>query len=309
MSPLHSQTSSPDLGAASTAGPLARRPRRLLAAALATLATLAVAAGPTTPTAAAERASTTAQSVDSSARQEGTTTWRQRVAADAPVAHLRGTKDLVTGQVIGTVTGKPGSTRMPNGATVPDFTGAGDHLTFPSRAAYSIAATGQLTVEYWMRPDNLQPRDLEGSGYVYVLGKGDATKHEWYGRMYAKQNSENRPNRISGYAFNPEGGLGAGSYFQDTVTVGQWIHVTLVFDVRPSTGNPMGTVKIYKNGVLRDTDGLDDYNITPRAGNAPFRMGTGYRQSFFEGGVGDVVFYNRALPASTILEHYRAMPR
>jgi hypothetical protein len=33
-----------------------------------------------------------------------------------------------------------------------------------------------------------------------------------------------RPNRISGYRFNLTGGPGAGSYLQDPVTAGQWIH-------------------------------------------------------------------------------------
>ena len=65
--------------------------------------------------------------------------------------------------------------------------------------------------------DTLQFSDEEGSGYVYTMGKGDPGAHEWYTRMYSEANAESRPNRISGYAFNPAGGLGAGSYFEDTV--------------------------------------------------------------------------------------------
>jgi hypothetical protein len=36
-------------------------------------------------------------------------------------------------------------------------------------------------------------------------------------RMYSLANAETPPNRISGYAFNPAGGLGSGAFFQDPV--------------------------------------------------------------------------------------------
>ena len=98
----------------------------------------------------------------------------------------------------------PAATRLPNGDPAFAFNGAGEHLKFASRGAFSIPTTGTLTVEYWIRPDTLQFSDSEGSGYVYILGKGSRDRHEWYGRMYYKHNSENRPNRISGYALQPE---------------------------------------------------------------------------------------------------------
>jgi hypothetical protein len=123
--------------------------------------------------------------------------------------------------------------------------------------------------------------------------------------MYSYSNQENRPNRISGYAFNPAGGLGAGSYFQDVVRPHRWIHVTLVVNANArSSRYPMGYTRIYKNGVLRDTDSLADYGIVPRSGSAPLRIGTGYLQSFFQGAIGDVAFYNHELSAARIRAHY-----
>ena len=59
--------------------------------------------------------------------------------------------------------------------------------------------------------------------------------------------------------------------------------------------------------MLRDTDSLADYGIVPRAGSAPLRIGTGYRNSFFKGAVGDVAFFPRELAASRVGAHYRAM--
>ena len=112
------------------------------------------------------------------------------VAADRPTAHLRGTLDLVTGRRIGREVGRPGLARMPDGAVVPLFSGGTS--TCSSRTGRSTASRrrGQLSVECWLRPDLLQFPDEEGSGYVYVLGKGDPGHQEWFVRMYSERNDE-----------------------------------------------------------------------------------------------------------------------
>lgn len=74
-----------------------------------------------------------------------------------------------------------------------------------------------------------------------------------------------------------------------------------------SRAYPTGYTKIYKNGVLRDTDSLSDYNIRPRSSSAPLRIGTGYLNSYFAGAVGHVAFYGRELPARRIAAHHRVM--
>ena len=53
-----------------------------------------------------------------------------------------------------------------------------------------------------------------------------------------------RPSRISFYVFNKSGGEGIGSYFQEPVETGQWIHVVGVADAT--------TTSIYKDGVFTD---------------------------------------------------------
>jgi hypothetical protein len=230
------------------------------------------------------------------------------VLADRPSALFHGLKDITGRGPKGVQVGRRHVVRLPNGEPALRFDGHGQHLRFADRPAFRITTTGTLTIEYWMRPNTLQFRDTEGSGYVYLLGKGNDGRHEWYGRMYSRQNSEGRPNRVSGYAFNPVGGLGAGSYFQDRVRARRWMHVTLVINTRNRSARyPTGYTRIYKNGVLRDTDSLRSYRIVPRSSRAPLRVGTGYLNSFFEGAVGDVAFYNRELRASRVRAHYRAM--
>ncbi|MGO4255119.1 LamG-like jellyroll fold domain-containing protein [Marmoricola sp. RAF53] len=234
--------------------------------------------------------------------------YAQAVLKDDPTAFLQGLDDVTGNTANGTVVGGSTATKLPNGDPALAFNGKGQYAQFSDSKAFEVDNTGVLTAEYWLRPDALEFSDVEGSGYVYTLGKGTGNQHEWYARMYSKTNQENRPNRISGYVFNPAGGLGSGSYFEDPVKTGEWIHVALVINARAkSSAYPMGYVKIYKNGVLRDTDSLQNYDITPRSGTAPLRVGTGYLNSFFQGALGDISFYDRELTQAQIADHQKAM--
>jgi hypothetical protein len=127
------------------------------------------------------------------------------------------------------------------------------------------------------------------------MGKGVSGQHEWVARMYQDGNSEDRANRISFYSFNLTGGLGAGSYFQDTVTAGAWIHYAGEFD-------DVNTY-IFKSGVLRDQDPLSGYDIVPRNGTAPVRIATRDFASFFQGSIARVAIYSTRLPAATLAAH------
>jgi hypothetical protein len=172
-----------------------------------------------------------------------------------------------------------------------------------------------LTVAAWMRPDTLHFPRSEGSGYVHWLGKGSrglpGNQQEWTFRMYNEVNGEDRPSRISFYVFPPTGGgEGTGSYFQDPVRPGQWIHVVGILDntdqgYKDAEGNPVlghtgRRTYIFKNGTLRDCDQYqgaepagtiveqitrlsdgtrvpcvrDSRTITPAATSGPLRIGT-----------------------------------
>ena len=180
------------------------------------------------------------------------------------------------------------------------FDGINDYIEIADSPNYSISTTGSLTVSAWMRPDVIDFPDSE-NGYVHWLGKGVSGQHEWVFRIYNFNNTpENRPNRISFYVFNLAGGLGVGSYFQETVTAGQWIHVVGVAD-----GN---NTNIYKNGVFKDSDPYTSGSliITPQNGTAPVRIGTRDFASFFLGAIHDVIMWNRALTAGEISALYTA---
>ena len=204
---------------------------------------------------------------------------------------------------------RPGVARLPNGTLASEFNGLGQYVQVGSSRSLSVTDTGCLTIETWIRPAILQfPRE-EGSGYAYVLGKGEPGEQEYALRMYSHKNSEVpvRPNRVSAYAFNRAGGEGSGAYFQDRLRAGNWMMVALVISDVPSAAFPDGYVEIYKDGQLRGRVSLDQFHVKPQAGNAPFRIATRNLDSFFEGAIGDVAIYDFALSSAQIASTYHAM--
>ena len=204
---------------------------------------------------------------------------------------------------------RPSLARLPNGTLASEFNGLDQYVQVRSARSLSITHTGCLTVEAWIKPATLQfPRE-EGSGYTYVLGKGTPGKQEYALRMYSLTNAEvpERPNRISAYAFNPGGGKGSGSYFQDPVSLNQWIMVTFMIASRASPGFPDGCIAIYKDGQLRGRVSLDQFHVKPAASNAPLRMATRNLDSFFKGAIGDVAIYDYALSTTQIARTYDSM--
>jgi hypothetical protein len=203
------------------------------------------------------------------------------------------------------------------------FGGTGGYVEIPSHPALSPATTGSLTISAWMRPDTLNFPQSEGSGYVYWLGKGQTSgesgDQEFALRMYNLDNTREkppRPNRVSGYLFNPNGGLGVGSYFQDEVAPGIWIHVVFSADGRATS--------IYRDGAFRRCDQYkpggemrcaghfdpgthEPLIIRPQYGRAPLRIGTkDARSSFFAGSVAKVRLWNRALSVDEAANLYVA---
>lgn len=190
-----------------------------------------------------------------------------------------------------------------------EFDGKQSYVEVPNNKNFSVSADG-LTVSVWMRPDTLKFPYVDGTGYVHWLGVGEGSgasgQQEWAFRIYSEGNSENRENRISFYLFNPEGKEGVGSYFQEPVMPGQWIHVVGIAD-RQNT-------YIYKNGVLKKCDqyaasgaGTCEKHpeiIQPRHGSAPLRIGHRDEKSFFLGALKKVRIWNRPLMGSEVADLY-----
>jgi hypothetical protein len=184
------------------------------------------------------------------------------------------------------------------------------YIEIPSHKDFSQPTSGNgLSVEVWLRPDLLEFEGETADPYIFWLGKGEPKQHEWAFRFYSNK-SKDRPNRISAYIFNPDGGLGAGAYFQDKLSVGEWIHVVACF--APGDANTKGAgVSIYKNGVMKSGPPSPGtlYNnprwkIKPVAGTAPLRLGTRNLKHSLVGAIDEVAIYPRVLTAKEIQENY-----
>jgi hypothetical protein len=210
-----------------------------------------------------------------------------------------------------------GEAMLPNGETASIFNGTNNYFEIPNNSYQQVIRTGILTIEAWMRADVLDfPVTEAGKSYVHWMGKGargTPRNDLWVARMYNLNRvpgdvSDPRPQRISGYCFNLSGGDGAGSYFQDATRVGTWIHYALVINTRNTSNQyKTGYTKVYKNGVLRDTDSLEEYNIVPGNSPAPMRVATSDLASFFKGAIGKVAIYDRELTAAELLSHNNRM--
>lgn len=179
-----------------------------------------------------------------------------------------------------------------------DFNGKDSYIEVPDNSKLSPSTYGsKITISFWMKPTTFNFKG-ESQGYAYILGKGQSNNHEFAFRIYNSTafDGVSRSKRNSFYAFNLNGGLGAGSYYQDNLKENEWVFVTGVID---------GTnTKIYKNGVLRDTDTLSGYDIHMGDGTAPLRIGTRDFNSYFSGSIDEVRVYNRALTDAEISQIY-----
>jgi hypothetical protein len=195
---------------------------------------------------------------------------------------------------------------MNGGVAYLSFDGHRTFIEVPDSPDFSLMTTGALSVSAWIRPATLTFPSTEGKGvdltkaYVHWLGKGESGQQEWVFRMYSADNTDGRANRISFYVFNPDGHLGIGSHYQDPahpVEPGVWIHVVGSADTEKTY--------LHINGTLVDSD-VYSGQIEPQHGAAPVRIGTRDFNSFFQGEIRQVRFWNRLLTDAEILGLFSA---
>ena len=189
--------------------------------------------------------------------------------------------------------GTPVAAALPNGDAALALNGTSQYVEIADANVFSVPTNG-LTIEAWIRPDVLTFTN-HINGYVNFLGKG-ASGQRTNGWPACTTSTREPPTASLGYAFNSTGGSQVSSYFQDTLTAGQWIHVAIVI-------TSTGSTKIYKNGVLRDQD---TGSITLSNGTAPVRIGTRDLAEFFKGDREGGVLLVPGVPDSAG-EHYNTM--
>jgi hypothetical protein len=249
------------------------------------------------------------------------------VLADTPVAYfpLDGANgsDVTGSGMTAVAVGSPATVTMPNGDRAAQFNGASSYYEIDDDPALSVATTGQLTLEMWVRPDVLDAQITENTAvdpYVYFAGKGVTGQHEYAARFYNAHKDDGSAsavgNRFAAYAFNLAGGTAPGVQWTGGVastddgtppvlTAGQWVHVAVVIDTVTVDANGDGVISLYRNGVLMDHRAMT--GITPGDGTAPLRIGTRDLNSYFQGAIGKVAVYSKAVSAARLLAHYHAV--
>jgi hypothetical protein len=173
------------------------------------------------------------------------------------------------------------------------------YIRIPDNDDFSVTTTGKLTIVAFLTIDDWGGSDPESTQYVHWMGKGKDDWHEWAFRHYVKGASgeaAERQGRTSFYYFNPEGGLGAGSYFQDRQLHKERLIVATV-DTKQTA--------IWKNGVKRDDDPLSGFQVTPK--NTPSAVcigGLGDDTGSLVGKLRNVAFFNRELTKDEIKTIY-----
>lgn len=196
------------------------------------------------------------------------------------------------------------------------------YIEIPHSPDFSIQTSGRgLTVEVWMCPLTLNFPGEGQSKYIHWLGKGerkksshDDDKMEWGFRFYADDDPE-RPNRISAYAWNPQGGLGAGAYYQGClVKKNEWLHLVACYEHYECSCTNRPGVQLFVNGefvngppspgTLYFNEG--EWSVMPRSRTAPLRIGTrsATANSFLTGKIDEVAIYPRVLTAERIKTHF-----
>jgi hypothetical protein len=196
------------------------------------------------------------------------------------------------------------------------------HIEIPHSPEFSIQTSGKgLSVEVWMKPDLLHFQGEGGKRYIHWLGKGELAQSphekdrmEWGFRLYSSDHPE-RSKRISAYAWNPQGGEGAGAYHDgDLVAKGQWIHLVACFQHYVDPCVRRTGVQLYVNGEFAQgppSSGTLYFNegswsVPPRGGDAPLRIATrsATANSFLTGGIDEVAIYPKVLTPERIKRHY-----
>lgn len=179
------------------------------------------------------------------------------------------------------------------GADGASFDGT-SYISLPDHDDFSVATKGGLSILSFVTV-----RDWKGAGaseYVHWMGKGKSGAHEWTFRHYVKGGTgeaSTRQGRMSFYHYNPPGGLGAGSYYQDS---------SFPTTERTVIGRcDLTTVSLAVNGSVRDSDALSGYSIKPvNTGTPPCIGSRGDGTGFLVGKIRRVAFFNHVLTPAEI---------
>src|SRR3989344_1417002 len=142
-----------------------------------------------------------------------------------------------------------------------EFDGSNDKISVRDNNALSPSTRNALTISTWVRFDKTE---FVGEGsqkdYINFLGKGQSGSHEYTFRYY-NSSSRNNANKISFSLYNLDGGYGTTVSVQEPINRGEWVHLVATYDG--------ANVKLFKNGILKDSISARNVGVVPGNGRAP----------------------------------------
>ena len=193
----------------------------------------------------------------------------------------------LTNFALSTASGWDGNNTNPSKLT---FDGANDYVKTNNPSPFKFSNTTPFTIEFWISAINqFDHRTVFScSETVGTNRKSVDIKISGFETLWVN---------ISGNFFN--------SIFvsaQNQFPYERWTHVTVTYD-----GLSMGSgVKIYSNGILQSSSVLFD-NLIPFTINSPWVLGTPLTGEYgFQGSLGDVRVYNKALSQEEVLQNYQS---
>lgn len=218
------------------------------------------------------------------------------------VQHLKRSRNLTPGIFRDSAAHHNNALAGPNPSqlfTTSDWTtfDGSEYLEVPDNDDFSVTTTGELTISLWLSPSTLN-FDSSTDGYINFMGKGDIGQYEWSFVFYSRDSQ--RPQRISFYLDNLQGGAGSGSYTQEPIKENEWVYITAKVDSQQTY--------IYRNGKFVRADfykGPDAFaEIYPENGTEPIRIGTRNMKNWFEGRIREVRISNVSRQDSWITASY-----
>jgi uncharacterized protein (DUF362 family) len=174
----------------------------------------------------------------------------------------------------------------------PDNPCAADYVEIPDNAGLDVAPAGQITIEFWVKPDYLP---APGERYWGIVAKRvpctGADTNLCAGNPANYEVFFNHPTQTIGFYGNTTLNVSTCS-----LTVGAWQYIAVTVD------GPTGRLRFYKNGALV-------HQMTGYIGNhvdGPLRIGaSAYRQKGVDGVLDEVRISRRELDSAEIAQNFR----
>ena len=160
--------------------------------------------------------------------------------------------------------------------------GGATYLSFDS-AGEMGDASGNITYDFWMRPDSTTDPEVISSRYI-----DGSHQNCIYFRDYSPFN------RMLNFSLRT-----ASDPFPYPLALGEWVHICMVVQYSPSK-----VVSLYLNGVFKESD---SFSGDSSAGN--FYLGCltpGYGQYLHDSSIDSFKVYKKCLSAAEVLQNYEA---